>query len=406
MNISVAIDKLNNLSQSLSSSSCVVKFYNGQAVVKTSEIAKSTIPYGKVAVLYFKSQYTKLGKDFATMLKGNGNSVTHVVLPDVFDDTVENFSHLFNLAEDIRMVVTTDYRLYNVAKYFASIRGIQCVLVVDNLSCYGILNNNIFLSNGGFLERVKLPLDLHVVIDYNAILDNCENIADTYAFIVSHALALTDYRIFLTLKSIKPNKTAFSVAIDSITDDYALLKIDKEKRVVVLLNDLMSLELANLNTEGNIYQCFSGGIASYLLNGDLTDKGKNRLLCAIPIAKLYQLYLSGDYDNILNYPDYLECVDFICENINVNRQEAIDIFNQQTNLINSSSKTLKKLKQKISNDVLSFVDCSKNMINTFVALGGDEQIDKKLRDRAIKHSGNLTLNGMSLLRESGISQYL
>ena len=375
-------------------------------MVATSDVAKKIIPYGKVAVLYSKEKYNKHGKDFATMLKGNGNSVTHVVLPDNFTDSIENYSHLFNLAEDIRLVVSTDYKLYNCAKYFASVRSIDCLLIVDNLNSYGLLEDTVLITNGGYLERVKVSLNMHVLIDYDAIRLKPQDFADTYAFIVSHALALTDYRIYLGLGQSKPNKTAFALAIKSVTNTYQLLKHDKQERLDILLNDLMCLEIANANVNGKIYQNFACATASYLLNGDKTDKGKNRLLCAIPTARLYGLYLSGDYDKILETPNYLESVDFICENFCVSRQKALDVINNQYATIKSNVKNIKKVKQLITNDVNSFIDCCKNMLNTFIALGGNDQIDKRLRDRAIKHSGDLAFNCFTLVRESGIAEYI
>jgi hypothetical protein len=256
------------------------------------------------------------------------------------------------------------------------------------------------------LQKVQVNVKTHVVIDYDKILLNNECLADTYAFLVSHALALTDYRIFLNLNGIKPNKTSFSVAIKSVTDAYGLLKVDKNDRVKILLKDLISLELANAVTSDSLYSCFSCATASYLINGDLAEQGKNRLLCAIPLSKLYNLFLTGDYENILEYPDYLQLVDFVCENVNIERQKVVEVIKRQVSIINSSTKIIKKIKQKIITDVVSFIDCSKNMYNTFIALGGDAKIDKKLRDRAIKHSGDIMLNGVTLLREGGIIQHV
>ena len=46
------------------------------------------------------------------------------------------------------------------------------------------------------------------------------------------------------------------------------------------------------------------------------------------------------------------------------------------------------------------------MLNIYKALGGDADIDLKKRADAIRYSGDFILNGMSIVRESGIAEYI
>lgn len=404
MNISKVVDKLNNLLKSFKKECISASFYNGQSIVCSSDIVKNTIPFGKVAILYFKKEYEKNGKNFATMIKGNGNPVTHVVLPDDFSNSLENFSHLFNLAEDIRMVIATDSKLFPLAKYFAYVRNIPCLLIVSDLNVYNLLSPHISLTSKKASQSINVKCEIHVVIDYDAILLNPHTFADAYAFIVSHALALTDYRIHLGMMGKTPDKTIFALAINAITQTYPLYSFDKQVRGLVLLNNLMSLEIASACSQGEIYKNFSGAVASQIMGEDANEQGKNRLLTSIIIAKLYNLFLSGNYDKILQSPDYLSRVDYICSKLTLDRIGVNEQLINQYETIVSNAKKLSKIKAKTQIDVNSFIECSSKMLSIFSALGGSTEIDKVKRDLSIKHSGDLYLNCMSLVRESGITE--
>ena len=104
----------------------------------------------------------------------------------------------------------------------------------------------------------------------------------------------------------------------------------------------------------------------------------------------------------MNYPDYLSRADFLCEKLKLNRQKVNEELVNQSKIINEKTKNVIKIKSKILGDVNSFIECSTKMLSIFSALGGDCTIDKPKRDLAIKHSGDTKLNGMSLVRESGI----
>lgn len=380
-----------------------VSFLSGNLTEQICKTAKENFPYGKVAVLYFKSSYEVYGKTLSKMLKANFNSITHVVLPDTFKDSVEEYSNLFNLAEDIRLVVTVDDRLYNVAKYFASVRQITCFLGVTKINTYNIFSS-VNLTNGKENEVFIPTCPLFIGLDpYMFDISSGED-SDVYAFVVSHALALVDYRIHTMLKGLAVDKSAYTTVSNAVTKTYPLFNYYKEQRRALLVEKSILIQLANAFGDKLIYQSFSSRLACEYCSKSIS--GDKILSFSLTIAKIYQLLFSSKYDNLLEYPTYLKRADYIRKNSNYQLDYLLKELIDQSKLIKKDKSLVIKLKNKLLKDVNSFIKCSSKILNIFTALGGQTLSQDDAFVNAVKHSGDLILNGMSLVRESGISEYL
>ena len=382
-----------------------LQFFNGNLPIILAEVCKEKVPFQKVAVLYSKSSYEKYGIEISKNLKAKGNSVTHLVLPDNFCNSIESFSHLFNLAEDIRMVVSTDYKLNVACKYFAFVRKVNGCIFADNLLQYRLLDPTLDIQNAGVYERVKVDIPLSIILS-DDMSTQTQSLSEVYAFIVSHALALTDYRVNKALNGKHVSKEGFLLATKSITNVYPLFNHDKIDQPLALRQGLLGLELANLLCDGEIYHSFSCNVASKLMNSTLENVGKNTLLLATSIAKIYELYISGLYGDILEYPNYLQRAQHLSFSLKLSQKECLENLTTQAKIIRQNQREIKGLNEKLHVDLQSFKECSIKMLNIYKALGGDADIDLKKRADAIRYSGDFILNGMSIVRESGIAEYI
>lgn len=405
MPFSYLVKNLNNDLNKINNDHVNIKFYGGLLEEELSNLAKNNLPYGKVAILYTKDSYISYGQKFSTALKSKGNSVTHLVLPDNFADTIESYSHVFNLAEDVRLIVATNKKFFGVAKYFAKIRETSVALVASSLNDYDLLCPTVEFLNFGKKESVSVNVKTHVLFDEN-MLKQEKDFADCYAFVVSHALALVDYRANCLMLNKKINKDAFIFASRAITSTYPLFTHPNEEKSSKLFLGLLYLELANNLSKGEIYNVFSCRQASLFMKDINLGLGTKLLLSAKPTSSIYKLAMSDKYDKIMDYANFLTRADWVSKKLKMLPKPIVEQLVFQSNVIRSHKKNILTIKQDLTKDVDSFVDCSDKMISTFTALGGDTDIDAISRAKAIKHSGDIILNGMSLVRESGIAEHI
>lgn len=378
-----------------------LEFRGGNFDEQASILAKEKVPFGKVAILCFNDGYEGYSKSLSTLLIKNGNPTVHVVLPDNFIDSIERYSHVFNLPDDVRMVVATDSRLYGVAKYFATVRNIECVLLINSLSCYTALKPVITFANGKWTDKVKNTASISIVIDFDLVNLDKKALADAYAFTVSHALSFVDYRVNSAFEKYSINKVGYALARNAVTSIFPLFAYPIEQRNAVIVQNLFTLLFADALCDGKLTQVFSCAKASAIISGAIN--GENMLGCAKEIAQIYQMYLSQKYDKIMEYPNYIERADWLAKK-SYRHDDIVDKLCSQAKKINANNLP-SKIMLNLSKDVQSFIKCSSTMLSTFIALGGGA-LDVEKRADAIKYSGDLELNLMSLVRESGILEHI
>lgn len=406
MNLSAT--KLNatysSLKAQLNKPSFDVDFWAGETVLALPLIVKKILPFSKVAILYTKASHEKYSKILTEKFSQNGNPVISLVMTDDITDSLDCYSKLFNLAEDVRLVVALDEKLFSLAKYFATIRQIECINVIRNLNSFGVLAPKITIRNKDFLEEVTISAKGHILLDYSAIESSNQSLSSAYSFIVSHTLALADYRVNALLTDKTVNKTAYQLASKSIVNAYSLFSNKREDFFGVITENLFNLEMANAFCDNALYQNFSANFA--VQSQTQNYYASNLLLASTLIAKIYNLFCEGKYTNLLEYPNYLSRADYISKTLNLNHsfvnKAIVDNYNVLEQKRSKSTQYLKRMQK----DIQSFINCSKIMENTFTVLGGNLSSLSDELVQMIKHSGDLRLNAMSLVRDSGITELI
>lgn len=402
------INQLNNLSQSLCegdiNSSFSVDFSYGEGVESCLQLAKKYAPSGKVAILYFKNQYELYSEKFSNQLKANGNKPLHVVMPKTFSDSIESFSHLFNLPEDTRFIICTDNRLINATKYFASTRKIHCAFVVNSLDMIGALSPNLSIKTGEVIEEISVKCNIHLVLDSKNIYKNRQAIADAYAFICANSLALIDYRINAFLTEKKIDKNIYQLVSSAVIKAYPIFSFSKQTQPLAILESLLKIELANACVGGQIYKNFS----AFWVAKNLTEKelGTNTLACSIYTAKVYSLYFSGKFSEVLLSPNFNQRAEYLSNALNVSEGYVLDQITKQDKFFNRKEPRIKNLVTKLNKDLNSFIACYDFMKGAVNALGSTCIVNTEEIAPLIKHSGDLILNGMTLCRDGGITEMI
>ena len=382
-----------------------LQFYQGEFTTVFGDILCDFAPCGKVAVLYFQDTYERIGLTLSNAIKSVGYKTTQVILPNDFTDAIELYSGIFNLAEDIRVIITADVKLYNLAKYFASIRNLPCILIYDGQSKFGLLSPSVKLKNGRKVENFNFTCSVQFCIDQGCFDNQDGKLSDIYAHIVSNALALVDYRTNCLFNCLPVNKDAYSLAGQAIQSAYSVFSNSYLDQPEILITALMQLELASALTKNTLTNGFCA-YNCYLLDGKVGNQGITELIYATTCAKVYSLLISGEYDKINDYPNYLTRATDLGAILVHPQDTLIKNFSYQIQKLSEKSCKISSVNQALTKDISSFIDCSNAMLSTYKALKGDMDNAPKSQRFAVKHCGDCldNINFMTLVRESGITE--
>ncbi|MBQ8196856.1 MAG: hypothetical protein IJZ73_02215 [Clostridia bacterium] len=431
--------ELNNLAGALryprKNEGCV--FYQGSIEEQVSIIAQKIVPYGKVALFYTKSTFEKIGRKVSACLKKQSIKIVNVLLPKKIK-SVASCLEVFNLPEDVRMVFAFDKELFDVAKYFCAINGLQCGLVIKNPNFFNSLSNKILANVGTSPEYVDAFTIKHVILADELFDSNDSYNGYLYARLVSGLSFIVDYRISSTLKRKPINKRAFNLIKSGVTGGLSVMKYSLSERKTALIYFNLILEIANVLSLGEIINggamCYSerlfnalNGIDDGIDDGNINhlENGYGYILLKLckKILGVYEIVLSSDNLTVYETCDYTSRVEFLTSLTGGEELSYLKNFKQQIDLISCSQKEIDKIKAQLYGQVKSFYLYLKASINTYHAIGGKDFIgaktpcDKRAKKAensapnplnsplAIKYAGDEigALNGMTLARELGVT---
>ena len=277
-----------------------IQFYTGNYAEQIEKILSKACPFGKVATLYYNSTYLELGQNFSNALKTKGFKPLSIIMPDNFCNSVEDYSRLFTLPEDVRAIITFDYDLNNAIKYFGAIKNIDAIHVLREFNELEFISPKIVVKNEQALETLILQCNQHVVLDENLYNVSLPKI---YAYVASKIVSLLDYRIYLKLSSKTPAKACYDLLNTAIDNALTCFNQPIENRNDYLLQCLFTAEIANRLSGGIIYEVGCEDTVKRLLE---KFEGYDRIVFLKYSLNLYKKYFSGEYEHLLEIPNYNE----------------------------------------------------------------------------------------------------
>ncbi len=169
----------------------------------------------------------------------------------------------------------------------------------------------ILLPTSPNLENLNLNATA-VVIDEGIISkSNGEEFSKAFLSVMAKPLALIDYKMSSYLKGKNPTSETFNavkkaVAIASKVTSYSNYKTAILGAEIILLSVCASCKVLSSSGEFSIYNAlklFSTGFSESDLRFTSLEK----------TAKLYHLFFSNDFSDLLSYPDYQEDIKILCE---------------------------------------------------------------------------------------------
>ena len=378
-----------------------LRFYYGDYVDQITKILSEICPCGKVATLYFNSTYQELGKNFSSALKNAGFKPLSVIMPEEFKNSVDDLSRLFTLPEDVRAIITFDFSLNYAIKYFGAIKNVDVIHVLKEFNSADFISPVLFIKNGEQIDKVNLDCNQHVILDDNICQPDLPKI---YAYTTSKIVNLIDYKVYGKLHSKRLSKASYEVLSTAIDNTLTCFKVSLENRKSHIVENMFLSEIANRMSGGHLWITSSEYSVKQLMP---KFEGYDRIAFLKYTLNLYKKYFSGDYEHLLEIPDYNARANNISKTLKVDEKVFMQTLLAQINNYNNSKNNLNQLKKTLNEQVVKTEKLVGQINSTYHALGGGGKENKHLKF-CVYHSGDLndTLNGMSLIRESGILEFI
>lgn len=383
-----------------------VRFYDGDFVETALSLCKDLLPTAKVVVFSTANSFSHFGEELNVRLKGQLNQTVNFIIDDNQELNLSIVKKIINFSEDVRGIIVTDIKLVRLAEYVCSIKNISLILRVDKFLNDGIIKNRIHVKNGETFDYVKVDLKRHVIIDMEE-LSKDENRSSCYVQIMSRVVSLLDYRIKTCFKDFVPDAFAYGQVKETILDIFGVINYSYYKQVEVLICGLLKIEVVNLLINGEIddFSAISG--FNYLYgNSEATIDAIEILL------GLYELGYSEKYDKILSVVDYNKINEELKSKSYSGETELLKWLLNRCQLFSKNKKELSAVSNFLIPEIQGLKNSFEKIKKTYHVLGGKNYSDKNKKSSnfnfAIKHCGNLPLsfNGMSLLSEKGVTEFI
>lgn len=404
-------------------------FYQGNASGMLKSVVRSVAPYGKVIALYTQKSYLKRGMEFADALSGVCSKVLGVIVSDK-TDIVKAAAQILRAPEDVRAVITSDHSLSPLASYVAKAVKVPYIYIMVTPRTEGILSPRLLLKNGDRADCVPINIKRHIIIDADEVekasvipassKTPARRVGAAELFITAESKipALADYRAYLSVSGEKPDVAAYDLLREAVRDAYnSFLK--KEKEIIPsLIYDCILAEIANALSGGRLCDFSALRFAEFLLSGEKRLPPEEILELYCRISGIYALFSSGMFDEILSVPDYRGRAHALSEKTNTDVHGFAEGLLKQTAAISAKADNVENTVKRLSSELGKQNESAGKVRSSYTAFGGKTLTETygeekaKIRteeiNAAIKLCGDspFGVNGMSLAREKGVTEYI
>lgn len=317
--------------------------------------------------------------------------------------TSNNIEKISSAIGGVKVIIALDDRLFNLATYVAMINAIPLVLVPDKIGFEDILCSTLFIKENYSYKRAKVKAIRYVILDKN-VIDNADIQGIFYRLISLRANAI-DYRISCLLRGENEDERAIELLKSATVNAYPVFTTEGKWKIEELIFLKFLAELSNIASNGEMEKNSAVKITEEILKmrgyyGESVSKS-----IFSKIIGVYDLYFCGKYDGILEVPDYLERADRLSDISGCVATEFLKNFLTQRNAIEEKKKQLSILRRSLKTAVAEQKKFADRMTTLF---DKTDRIENLVAiDNAIRIAGDLpnTFNAMTLLRESGITEY-
>ena len=306
---------------------------------------------------------------------------------------------VFSLAEDVRYLIVTDTALSEIGLYFATVRNIPALFIVNGFDFKGVTASNIFVDNGKLTEKFTVSAKRIIVFDSNNF--NYSDIADGIAMVGSKITALIDYKINAVLSGKEQNGTLIELVEQAIDDLLNLDDTDRHLLAQKVLCSSFTVELVRLSDD-NFYNCSSAVITSLLAENVTKESAVGEFFGAKKaigrFVSAFSVSTRGE-----NVCDYNFIARRICDCSGRNFAEVCKDVLCKLNLLNEYSGGVERLRLLLKNTVQRAQKEMYKIDKLYKENGGKKVYCSSKISESVELAGYVgkSVNGLTLVKESG-----
>lgn len=381
----------------------VLNFIGGDLAQVVSEAAKKYAPSGKIAILYSRKDYLSYGVDVAKNLNGAGLGIVNVILPERKINDVKELCKLFDLPEDTRLVVAASGDFFGAAAYYANVKRIRAVQYVRTPSDIEELTPVRLIKMGDKVDFLRLDAPLTVGVSDKFSLSD---VAELFANTESKLTALIDYRVQCAAGFCSFDKKSYDLLKTSVQETFKIFDKKLSERTDFAVESALKCVIADFSAKGKLVRSSSLGCFDYL--ADSPRSGYASIMALKCYLEIYYAFFNKDYADMLDYPDYNARAETLSALTGLDEKFFVEGFVGQLSRLKDKNKGVDKIASGLKKEITDLKTAVKKIENVYVALGGKKQPDGWGVRAAVKYSGDLpwALNGMSIIREAGLTEKL
>lgn len=355
-------------------------------------------PSGKVAFICFEKSFNIFAKKISDISKKCNIESVNVLLKEEEISSVEQVYGLFNLPDDVRLVIFVDSELSQIASYFAYLRKIPLLYIVTEIMSESFFPEKAYFKNGDKFDFYKVYPKRIILIDSDLITD----VSQGYADVTSKITALLDYRISLAISdSVVDNQIdlSYQMVKEAINDTF---KISSPKEKLQILFNAIKISVANALVSGDIFES-SSAINAKKLYGDKSSDIE--LQAFFEIISLYASVKNTFVGSIVDYNNKASELSLLTD---LEESQFIKNYIIQAKKIANKKMQLLNVIRHISSEAKENVRALSVIKNNYQKLGGVfKEVSLQNLKTCVKYSGDVSqVNYMSILRENGITELM
>ncbi|MBQ3235045.1 MAG: hypothetical protein IJA97_02680 [Clostridia bacterium] len=256
---------------------------------------------GKIEVVMAEKDFKKVGSTILEKIKSFGVGVQLLLIEDR-DFSYSAVKSSFNGSFGCCIAVGDKY-LLSAVRYYSSLNGTPCYAIPITPCFDKVLAPNVYLKTKALTAEMPAEKFKKVIIDENLILKSrSESFAEAYASSVSKLMGLIDYKLNCFLNGTAVDERFFTAVKQGINLALGSTSCENAKQAIIASQAVLAI--ATGKSDALLYtgaECIKTALSVYAHEA---KDCKKEFISFEKTLKLYHLFFSNDFSDLLSVPDY------------------------------------------------------------------------------------------------------
>lgn len=255
----------------------------------------------RVQVAITECDYNRVGKIIVQKLKSKGLEVKVLLVKDsdIYFSSIKS-----SLDKNLEWVIAVgDIYFLSAVRYYASLFKISSYAIATTPNIDKILSEFTWLKTKKFSKKIKALKFKKIIIDQNLIgKASRQSFAEAFSFSVSRLTSLIDYKINCFVSGEEIDNWVFDLTKMAIS--FALKTPAYQNFTAPIILSQVLLAVVNSKTSEILesgVDCLKTALSVFA--SELSNS-KRQMLAFEKTAKIYHMFFSNDFSNLLSVPDY------------------------------------------------------------------------------------------------------